>query len=176
MERSGGVLEQEADYDALYRAHAERVFRLCRLLLADTQEAEEVSQEVFLKLHRECQSARPMAWGPWLTRVTVNACRDRRRSAWWKWRRDASVELEEARAPWDGPTPEQEALGGETRARIWRAFRELSRRQREVFTLRQIEGWSTEEVAAALGLSPGSVKQHLFRAVHRLRNALGDGS
>src|SRR5262249_62211256 len=57
-------------YDDLYRAHHARVLRLCRLLLRDPDEAEDVGQEVFVRLFRACQSPRPdMAWGPWLTRV-----------------------------------------------------------------------------------------------------------
>ncbi len=72
------------------------------------------------------------------------------------------------------PTPEQVAIGRETQERIWRAFRELSGRQREVFVLRQLEGWSTEAVATALGLREGSVKSHLFRAMSHLRAAAAD--
>jgi RNA polymerase sigma-70 factor (ECF subfamily) len=49
--------------------------------------------------------------------------------------------------------------------------RELSARQREVFVLREIEGWSTEEVASTLGVSDGTVKRHLFRALLHLRRA-----
>src|SRR5437667_440079 len=71
-----------------------------------------------------------------------------------------------------GPTPEEAALGREERQRIWRIFRRLSARQQEVFALRQLEGWSTDEVAETLGLSSGSVKRHLFRATHQLRAAL----
>ena len=71
------------------------------------------------------------------------------------------------------PTPEEDALTREVVGRIWQAFRELPSRQQEVFTLRYIEGWSTEEVADALRLNVGSVKQHLFRAVHRLRSVIG---
>ena len=62
-----------------------------------------------------------------------------------------------------GPTPEEDALTREGAARIWQAFRELPARQQEVFALRYLEGWSTEEVAGALRLSVGSVKQHLFQ-------------
>jgi RNA polymerase sigma-70 factor (ECF subfamily) len=64
----------------------------------------------------------------------------------------------------------------ETRQRIWRAFRELSDRQREVFVLRHLEGWSTEGVASALGIRAGSVKRHLFRAIRHLRAAAIRGS
>lgn len=70
-------------------------------------------------------------------------------------------------------TPEEEAISKEERGRIWLSFRQLSPRQKEVFVLRHLEGWSTEEVAETLGLTAGSVKRHLFRAVHHLRKSLG---
>jgi RNA polymerase sigma-70 factor, ECF subfamily len=173
------VPDEQDHYEQLYHLHYPRVVRLCRLLLADPYEAEDVAQEVFIKLLRALQTeTRAIAWVPWLTRVTVNACRDRRRSAWWKWRR-VRRHTEDPDAPSlpdrpsYGPTPEEEALSRETRGRIWQAFRELPSRQQEVFALRYLEGWSTEAVANTLGLSAGSVKQHLFRAVHRLRAVIG---
>ncbi|HEV8308921.1 MAG TPA: RNA polymerase sigma factor [Methylomirabilota bacterium] len=164
----------EATYDEVYAAHYSRVLRLCRLLLADPHEAEEVGQEVFLKLHRALQPGAPStAWGPWLTRVAVNACRDRRRSGWWRWWREGGKPLDDGAVASAG-TPEDEAVSRETRGRIWRGFQRLSRRQREVFVLRHLEGWSTAEVAEMLGMSVGSVKQHLFRAVRELRAVLGE--
>src|SRR3972149_2671604 len=74
------------------------------------------------------------------------------------------------------PTPERAALQGEARERIWRAFQRLPPRQREVFVLRHLEGWSTEAAAEALALSSGSGKRHLLRAGRRLRGALGGDS
>jgi RNA polymerase sigma-70 factor, ECF subfamily len=173
------VPDEQASYEQLYLLHYRRVVRLCRLLLADSHEAEDVAQEVFVKLLQASKTeTRAMAWEPWLTRVTVNACRDRRRSGWWKrWRAPSHTAEADALSvleyPSPGPTPEEEALSRETRGRIWRAFRELPSRQQEVFVLRYLEGWSTDAVADALGLSAGTVKQHLFRAVHRLRAVLG---
>jgi len=70
-------------------------------------------------------------------------------------------------------TLEDEALKREWQARLWRAFQALPARQREVFALRYVEGWSTAAVAEALGLTAGSVKRHLFRAVRRLQQTLG---
>jgi RNA polymerase sigma-70 factor (ECF subfamily) len=160
-------------YDGLYRAQRGRILSLCRLLLSDAHEAEEVCQDVFLKLFEQCEVRTvPPAPERWLTRVAVNACRDRRRAGWWRRWRERGQELIEAdhRAP--GPTPEEAFLGLEQRGRIWRVFRHLSPRQQEVFVMRQVEGWSTDEVAEALGLSSGSVKRHLFRAIHHLRAAL----
>ena len=113
-----------------------------------------------------------MAWEPWLIRVTINACRDRQRSGWWKWLRPSKEEFQEADHPSHGQTLEEVVLGREVRTRVWRSLRELSPRQQEVFILRHVEGWSTVEVAENLGLTTGSVKRHLFRAVCHLRKAL----
>ena len=171
---------EPARYEELYRLQYLRVVRLCGLLLAEPHEAEDVAQEVFVKhLQALKTETRVMAWEPWLTRVTVNACRDRRRSGWWRWWRAPrhAIEAESPAMleyPSPGPTPEEEALNREVRGRIWQAFRDLPARQQEVFALRYLEGWSTDAVAEALGLSVGSVKQHLFRAVHRLRAAIGE--
>jgi RNA polymerase sigma-70 factor (ECF subfamily) len=57
---------------------------------------------------------------------------------------------------------------------VWAAIRRLPARQRGGFALRQLDGHSTNEVAAMLGIAAGSVKTHLFRAVHELRRAMGD--
>jgi RNA polymerase sigma-70 factor, ECF subfamily len=168
------LANEEADYEQIYHAHRLRVLRLCHLLLGDADEAQEVSQEVFLKLHRALTGdGAPIKWGPWLKTVAVNACRDRRRSRWWRWGRTSEVFIDELHAG-NALTPEQSALSRETRQRIWRAFQTLSARQREVFALRHLEGWSTDEVADALRVSSGSVKRHLFRAVQHMRSALGE--
>ncbi len=150
---------------------------LCRLLLSDPHEAQEVAQEVFFKLARTYQApARPVEWGPWLTRVAINACRDRQRSAWWRWGRLRREVIENVEVEDREPTPERTAFSREARGQIWHAFQQLPRRQRQVFVLRHVEGWSTQEVAETLDLTPGSVKRHLFRAVQRLRQALGGRS
>jgi RNA polymerase sigma-70 factor (ECF subfamily) len=161
-------------FDDLHRVHRARVTRLCRVLLADPDEAADAAQDVFAKLaHGVDTEVRPMDWGAWLTRVTVNVCRDRRRSGWWRW-------WHERGRPFDDVvrstirTPEDEAIGRETQLRVWSALERLPARQREVFALRQLEELSTAEVAAALDLTTGSVKQHLFRAVRALRRAMGE--
>ena len=156
-------------------AHYGRLRRLCRLMLGDPQEAEDVVQEVFLKAHEaEGLGRAPMDWGAWLTRVAVNACRDRRRAGGWMRLRLRSTHIDNLPLVADTQAPSEAAVGEETRRRIWVAFRALPRRQQEVFALRYIEEQPTADVALALGLSPGSVKRHLYRAVRHLRRALGD--
>jgi len=116
----------------------------------------------------------PSDWAAWLTRVVVNACRDRRRAGWWIRFRRWTDRVEELALSTPDPDPADATARRETRRQIWLAFRELPARQREVFVLRHVEEYSTAEVADALGLSSGSVKRHLFRAIRRLREALGD--
>lgn len=162
------------DFRDLYAEHQARVLRICRLMLADADEAQEVAQEIFLKAFRFYRSGqRPEAWNKWLVTVAVNACRDRLRSSWWRRWRGRTEEFDEFKDPGHGHhSAEDAAVQRETQRLVWEQFGRLSPRQREIFTLRHFEGWSTEEVAAHLGLSQGSVKQHLFRAVRELRKGM----
>jgi RNA polymerase sigma-70 factor, ECF subfamily len=165
----------DPELDALYRAHFPRLVRFCRLLLDDPMEAQDVAQEVFIRLMRTPPASdRAIAWRPWLTRVALNLCRDRRRSWWWSWSRRQREDLADVTITAPEPTPEHAAAGAELGGKIWDAFRRLPRRQREVFALRHFEEWSTDDVAEALRVSPGSVKRHLFRAIRQLRTALGE--
>ena len=116
----------------------------------------------------------PRDWSAWLTRVAVNDCRDRRRAGWWIRFRRWTDRVEEIALPASDPDPAAAAASAEIRRQIWQAFRLLPDRQREVFVLRHVEEYSTAEVADALGLSSGSVKRHLFRAIRKMRDALGD--
>ncbi len=159
------------DHERIYRAHKTRILNLCRLLLRDPDEAEDVAQEVFLRAFERLTSQEPPAvWEAWLVRVAVNACRDRQRSGWWKSRRRQG-DLDEL-SPWLSQSSEDQARSREWQAGVWRQLRTLNSKQRNVFVLRYIEGWSTGEVAETLGLSNASVKTHLFRAVRHLRKAV----
>ena len=168
-------VEPSPSQDTIVIAHYGRLRRLCRLMLGDPQEAEDVVQEVFLKAHEAERLGRaPMDWGAWLTRVAVNACRDRRRAGGWMRFRLRSTHIDDLPLVANTQAPSDAAVGEDTRRRIWVAFRALPRRQQEVFALRHIEEQSTTDVALALGLSQGSVKRHLYRAMRHLRRALGD--
>jgi len=159
------------DHDRIYRTYRSRILNLCRLLLRDPDEAEDVAQEVFLRaFERLISQEPPEVWEAWLVRVAVNACRDRQRSGWWKSRRKQG-DLDEL-ATWVSRSVEDEARSREWHANLWRKLRALNNKQRNVFVLRYVEGWSTNEVAQALGLSEAGVKTHLFRAVRQLRKAI----
>ncbi len=171
MRKPAVVPEPDTSADALFRTHQQRIVRLCRMLLGNPDDADEVSQEVFLKMlgQRE-HGPEPADWRAWLTRVAINACHDRHRSGWWKWwRRDGRELLDTDLTSRDTV---QEAISHEQTDALWVAFRKLTARQQEVFILRQVEGWSTRETGESLGLSEQAVKLQLFRAMRRLRDAL----
>src|SRR3974390_437142 len=99
-----GVSKQKApSFECLYEAHSSRVKRLCRLLLKNAAEAEETGQEIFLKMFKQYQGEIwPIDWSAWVTRVTINACHDRRKSSWWKWWQSSEGEVRLA----DHPSPD----------------------------------------------------------------------
>lgn len=161
------------NWDEIYREHHPRVTRLCQMMLSNRDEAQETAQEVFVKALEHYRSdGAPNNWAAWLTRVAVNTCHDRLRSGWWKWwhRRVDEFRDTEHHSPAIGA--ERRVQGREVSRMIWNEFRKLPQRQREVFTLRYVEEYTTSEVAELLQLDPGTVKRHLFRAVQRLRTGL----
>ena len=168
-------VDDQPEHETLVDAHRGRLLRLCQLLLRDREEATDVVQEVFIQAYEaRARGGVPADWAAWLTRVAVNACRDRHRAGWWMRFRRTSARVEEVPLPAVEASPVDRVLGEETRRRVWGAFEALPDRQREVFVLRHVEELSTADVAEALGLSEGTVKRHLFRAIQRLRRTLGD--
>jgi RNA polymerase sigma-70 factor (ECF subfamily) len=168
------AMRTQDGYDELYRLHFGRILRLCRALLRDQIEAEDVAQEVFIAALREWRGVeRDMAWGPWLTTVAVHACHRRRKGRWWQWWRTATESFMGDDVAAALRTGEDDVADSQVRTVILRTFRSLSERQREVFVLRHVEGWSSQEVADALGVTVGSVKRHLFRGTEAFRKVLG---
>jgi RNA polymerase sigma-70 factor (ECF subfamily) len=161
-----------------------RVFLLCRRLLQDADEADSVTQDVFLKAYRaltkrsEDQAADLDNPGKWLTRIAVNTCLDKLRSKSWKlWQRRPAPQDEEVILQMTaGTDPDAERLmfAKQIQQRLDTAQAKLSERQRAVFALRHYEAMALEEIADVLKLDVGTVKAHLFRALNKLREELKD--
>ena len=166
--------------DALIRATYADVFALALRLTRDRDEAADVTQEVFVRVLRSVGGFRgEAAFGTWLHRVTVNASLTslRKRS------RQARPGLQAFGAPGehagaeladDAAGPEERAERAELLARAQAAVAALPESSRTIVVLRDVEGLSTAEVAAATGLSETAVKVRLFRARERLRASLSD--
>ena len=165
------------DFDALVREHRARLFRVLYGMLRDSDAAETLTQECFLKAYQSRRSfRRECAPGTWLMRIAVNLARDyirNRRLAFWRRLSRTAAEVGEARQVADAQaTPERRLAARQELAAVWAAAEKLSTQQRAVFVLRFSEDMSLEEIATATGLSLGTVKTHLSRALGAVRKSL----
>ncbi len=160
--------------EEMVATHQRRIFRVAFRLLGDLDEADTATQDCFLRAHRAMDHCPADETGRqrWLIRLVVNLSLDRLRSRKWRWWRGRQPQgnyQDPATAP---RTPEREALGEELRSRLMQALHGLPARQRAVFVLRHYEDYPLERIAAELGLSEGTVKSHLSRALVKLREEL----
>lgn len=171
----------ESAFEELVEAHHRRLINLGYRFLGNKQEAEDLAQEVFVRVYKSKASYRPTAaFTTWLTKIAVNLALN------WKAKRKNAllVSLEE---PLDATgettrgsvlkdpsqkTPEEISFLQETRATVQKAVLGLPENQRIAVLLAHTEGLSLEEIAEALSVSTGAVKQLLFRAKTSLKKTL----
>jgi RNA polymerase sigma-70 factor, ECF subfamily len=163
----------------LVAEHERMVYQLALNLLGDRDEAQDLSQEVFLRVFRTLDRFRGQsALRTWIFRIVVNQVRNRQR--WWRRRNlGQQVSLDDhiqahgdVPAPRDGTSPDREFARKELAARIWTAMDALPFEQRTAIVLREVDGLSYDEIAFSLGVTLGTVKARLTRARQALRAAL----
>jgi RNA polymerase sigma-70 factor (ECF subfamily) len=160
-------------FEELVRLKRERVVRTAYQVTGNLDDALDVAQGVFLKLWRGIERFDPRRrFDTWVYRITVNAAIDMLRT---RGHRAAPQPLaEDVPPPGGSDSPQAERLVD--LRRLQRAFSrlaaELPPRQRAVFVLRDIEGVQTSEIAASLGVSESTVRNHLFQARQTLRRGL----
>lgn len=166
----GGDTEGAAE---LFERYAPSLLRFTDRMLSDRASAEEVTQEVFLKvISRAHQYDGRAGVASWLFAIAANACRDRRRRD----RRATIVPLEavaEPRARGEGI--EAKMASRERRDAVRKALGELSEEQREALVLARYHGMPYAEIATTLGISVGAVKTRIFRAVETLKAHFSEG-
>jgi RNA polymerase sigma-70 factor (ECF subfamily) len=151
-------------FESILRAHERQVLATALRLLGRLEDAQDASQEVFLRLYRylrQLQSEEAVA--PWLYRVTVNVCND----AWQK-RRPAS-DVAEFNLASGAPSPETMAGESERQRAVARGLATLAQKERAALVLREVEGLSTREVAVILGSSEVTVRTQIFTARMKLK-------
>ena len=164
-----------AAFEELYRDHAEMVYNLALRLSGDPEGALDLSQEVFLRIHRHLPKFRGRSTlRTWIYRVTVNHCRSRLRRKRLPTRALAAAE-EELLAGLADPRrgPEERALADDAGRRLAAALAELPVPYREAVALRDLEGLEYEEIARVLGVRIGTVRSRIARGRGRLREVLG---
>lgn len=147
--------------------YQDQAWSLARYLLKDASEAEDATQEAFIKLWNHRESIDPQRVKPWLMKVTRNTCLDRLR------RRKPETELNEVQAV-EKHGPEADAQQGELGRWLQRAIAGLREPYRSLVVLRDVQQNSYEEVANATELSLAQVKVYLHRARKELREQLAE--
>jgi RNA polymerase sigma factor (sigma-70 family) len=156
------------------RRYTPLVYRLSYRMLRSAGEAEDVSQEVFLRMFRSFDTydpTRPL--DPWIGRTTYHACLRKLESVARKREQANDPAALEIVADGQALDPEQIAAGQEATTILSRAMEGLSAQDRALLDLRYREGLSDAEVSEATGMPINTVKTRIFRARGRLREWLG---
>lgn len=167
---------QTALFEVLMRRHNERIYRAARAIVRDDKEAEDVMQQAYVNAYAHLGQFNGHArFSTWLTRIAVNEAlaRVRRRGRYQPFDDDSS-NVEPMMPRSNANSPERQAFSSELRALLEAAIDGLPDGAREVFTLREVEGLTTADVAQALGVSDDVVKTRLSRARAALRRDLLD--
>ena len=170
-------------YERLVAEHSGDVYALLYRLTTDPEEARDLTQETFLRAFQSIARFRgDSSLKTWIYRIAINQARNRWR--WWRRRkRDVTVSLDAtdehrdkplaATLPSDNsPNPEQETLAHEREAQLREALQGLRRSYREAVILRDVEGFSYDEIARTLQISIGTVKSRISRGRLELRHQL----
>lgn len=158
--------EQSDSFGQVLRQRETQVLRTAFRILGNWADAEDVAQEVFLRLHRHgLRFANEAALGAWIYRVTVNLCIDRSRTA------KPAAEIHDVTS--EEISAEGELIREQQKQRLMAALAALPVRERTALVLREIEELSTAEVAAALGTTESTVRGQVMKAMAKLRQILG---
>ena len=169
-------------FDQLVLRHQQMVFAVALRMLGDRDDAQDVAQDAFVRAYQSFKSFRRDAkLSTWLVSITMNLCRNRRR--WWARRKrvivasiDDPVETGEGNIAHDvadpSPSPAAAVERRERQRLLMATLQTLDQHDREVIVLRDIQGYSYEEIAHALGCQVGTVKSRLNRARFTLRARL----
>ncbi len=168
-----------AAFDQLVRQYERQLFRIAQHITQNREDAQDVVQDAFFKAYQKLEQFQGNSkFYTWLVRIAVNEAlmRLRKRRTAKTVSMDEDVQTEEGSLPRDfadwGPNPEQQYKQSELKEILQKTIQGLPPGFRTVFTLRDVEGLSTEETAEALKLSIPAVKSRLLRARLQLRERL----
>lgn len=172
-------------FDEMVTRYWDRIYSMVNQLLRNTQDAEEVTQDAFIRAHRGLANFRgDSAFSTWLYQIATNLARNRY-WYWWRRKRDQTVSFDQPVGP-DGDmtlaevipaqleTPDDITVTQEFVDRISAGMEKLSNKHREILILRNVKNLSYEEIAEILHISVGTVKSRIARARESLRSKLGE--
>ncbi len=176
----------QAAFEVLVKQYQGKAYAIAyNMCSGDSEEAKELTQEAFLRTFRSLKNFRgKSSFYTWFYRILINTCLDsrRRRSRWEGifsfWRRDKHEKASSDEISAQYPDPKEhsnpmDALSNKQLAQeIRQALASLPEKQRVVFQLKVLHGMRIREIAKIMGSAEGTVKSHLFRATHFMREAL----
>jgi RNA polymerase sigma-70 factor (ECF subfamily) len=174
----------QSAFDEMVTRYWDRIYAMVNQLLRNQQDAEEVTQDAFIRAHRGLVNFRgESAFSTWLYQIATNLARNRY-WYWWRRKRDKSVSFDAPIGPDNDTTlaelipaeletPEDATVTQELVTSIATGMEKLSAKHREILVLRNIKNLSYEEIAVILGISVGTVKSRIARARESLRAKLG---
>jgi RNA polymerase sigma factor (sigma-70 family) len=161
----------QLSWEQIVTDHSARVYRLAYRLTGDRHDAEDLTQEVFVRVFRSLHTYTPGTMGGWLHRITTNLFLDQARRKQ-RIRFDALTDEAAVKLPSALPTPDAAQLDQMFDADIEAALTSLAPDFRAAVVLCDVEGLSYEEIADVLGLKLGTVRSRIHRGRAQLRSAL----
>lgn len=174
----------QAAFDEMVLRYWDRIFVMVKQLLGNSQDAEEVTQDAFVRAHRGLANFRgDSAFSTWLYQIATNLARNKY-WYWWRRKRDKSISFDQPLVedttmtlsdvfPSDAETPTDDAITQEFVDRVAECMQLLNGKHREILILRNVQNLSYEEIAAVLNISVGTVKSRIARAREGLREKMG---
>jgi RNA polymerase sigma-70 factor (ECF subfamily) len=169
--------QDEAAFDQIVRLYADRIYNYVRRMVGNPQDAEDITQEVFIRAYQGLSQFDGRAsFSTWLFRIATNLCIDHKRR---QSRRVQTVpyhhdESDEEEGDWEFPDTNQPSaldhlLNQELQAVVEGAIERLNPKLKTVLLLYDVEGLSYEQIAETLGIPMGTVKSRLFAAREQIR-------
>ncbi len=175
----------ESAFEEMVSRYWDRIYAMVHKLLRNQQDAEEVTQDAFIRAHRGLENFRgDSSFSTWLYQIATNLARNRY-WYWWRRKRDKSISFDQPLSsdssttlaeifPADVQSPEDITVTNEFKSRVADAMKELNDKHREALVLRNVKNLSYEEIAERLQISIGTVKSRIARARESLREKLGN--
>lgn len=175
----------QAAFDEMVTRYWDRIYSMVHQLLRNQQDAEEVTQDAFIRAHRGLVNFRgDSAFSTWLYQIATNLARNRY-WYWWRRKRDRSISFDAPVShdnemtlaeiiPAEVETPGEASVTQELLDTIASGMEKLGAKHREILILRNVKNLSYEEIATILGISVGTVKSRIARARESLRAKLGE--
>lgn len=172
-------------FDEMVSRYWDRIYAMVHQLLRNPQDAEEVTQDAFIRAHRGLENFRgESAFSTWLYQIATNLARNRY-WYWWRRKRDKTISFDQPVGDNNETpladifvtdaedTPDNVTINREFVDQIAATMERLNKKHREILILRNIKNLSYEEIAVVLGISVGTVKSRIARARENLRTKMG---